>query len=154
MLTICFFYVTIIILWSLKWIIKKGLLNFKGVQRRFNHLFNFRNSDFFDDYAHHPTEIIEVLNGVKQVYREKKIICIFQPHRISRLKNLRKKFSFAFSKADSVILCPVYKAGENLRLGFNYYNFAKEISKNSKVQLTMIKNQIEWVNDVCSCMML
>jgi len=124
-------------------LIKKGLLNFKGVQRRFNHLFNFRNSDFFDDYAHHPTEIIEVLNGVKQVYREKKIICIFQPHRISRLKNLRKKFSFAFSKADSVILCPVYKAGENLRLGFNYYNFAKEISKNSKVQLTMIKNQIE-----------
>jgi len=124
-------------------LIKKGLLNFKGVQRRFNHLFNYKNSSFFDDYAHHPTEIVEVLNGVKQVYREKKIICIFQPHRISRLKYLRKKFSFAFNKADSVILCPVYKAGENLRLGFNYYNFAKEISKNSKVQLTMIKNQFE-----------
>ncbi len=73
--------------------IKKGLKNFKGVQRRFNKIFNFNNVDFYDDYAHHPTEIREVLDGVKNVYKEYEKICIFQPHRISRLKDLKKEFT-------------------------------------------------------------
>ena len=124
-------------------IIKKALRNFKGVQRRFNKIFTFKNTVFFDDYAHHPTEIKELLKGVKTVYKDKEIICIFQPHRISRLKNLKKEFSLSFSKADSVILCPVYVAGEKLKLGFQYTNFAKMIAKNSKVNVFMIKNEIE-----------
>ncbi len=123
--------------------IKKGLKGFKGVQRRFNYLFKYRNSIFFDDYAHHPTEITEVLNGAKEVYYNKKICCIFQPHRISRVKNLKRQFSNSFKKADTVVLCPIYKAGENIKLGFSYYNFAKEIAQNSKVNLIMIKNQHE-----------
>ena len=123
--------------------IKKGLNSFKGVQRRFNYLFKYRNSIFFDDYAHHPTEITEVLNGAKEVYHNKKICCIFQPHRISRVKNLKRQFSNSFKKADTVVLCPIYKAGENIKLGFSYYNFAKEIALNSKVNLIMIKNQFE-----------
>ena len=49
--------------------IKKGLLNFKGVQRRFNKVFNYNNIDFFDDYAHHPTEIKFVLDGVKKFFK-------------------------------------------------------------------------------------
>ena len=48
--------------------IKRGLLNFEGVQRRFNKIFTYNNIDFYDDYAHHPTEIKEVLEGVKKVY--------------------------------------------------------------------------------------
>ena len=124
-------------------IIKKALRNFKGVQRRFNKIFTFKNTVFFDDYAHHPTEIKELLKGVKTVYKDKEIICIFQPHRISRLKNLKKEFSSSFSKVDSVILCPVYAAGEKLKLGFQYINFAKMIAKNSKVNVFMIKNEIE-----------
>ena len=123
--------------------IKKGLKNFKGVQRRFNYLFKYRNSIFFDDYAHHPSEIIEVLNGANEVYSNKKICCIFQPHRISRLKNLKKQFTYSFKKADMVVLCPIYKAGENIKLGFSYYNFAKQIASNSKVKLIIIKNQLE-----------
>ena len=124
-------------------IIKKALRNFKGVQRRFNKIFTFKNTVFFDDYAHHPTEIKELLKGVKTVYKDKEIICIFQPHRISRLKNLKKEFSSSFSKVDSVILCPIYAAGEKLKLGFQYINFAKMIAKNSKVNVFMIKNEIE-----------
>ena len=68
-------------------------------------------------------------------------VCIFQPHRISRLKDLRKEFSFAFKNADTVILCPIYSAGEKIKLGFNYLNFAKEIIKNSKVKLFLINNK-------------
>jgi len=124
-------------------IIKSGLKEFKGVQRRFNKIFTHRETNFYDDYAHHPTEIKEVLNGVRAAYKKEEVICIFQPHRISRLKDLKKEFSLAFKKADSVILCPVYAAGEKIKLGFNYNNFAKDIIKNSKVKLFMVNDQYE-----------
>ena len=124
-------------------IIKRALSEFEGVQRRFTKVFTYNNVSFYDDYAHHPTEIKEVMNGISEVYKKKKIICIFQPHRISRLRALRKEFSYAFSKANTVILCPIYKAGENIKLGFKYINFAKEIIKNSKVKIILIKNEID-----------
>ena len=123
--------------------IKEGLLNFKGVQRRFNKIFTFKNVDFYDDYAHHPTEIKFVLDGVDKVYKNYEKVCIFQPHRISRLKDLRKNFSFAFKDADTVVLCPIYTAGEKIKLGFNYLNFAKEIIKNSKVKLFLVNNEFQ-----------
>ena len=126
-----------------KRIIKKGLKEFKGVQRRFNKIFTYRETNFYDDYAHHPTEIKEVLNGVRAAYKKEEVICIFQPHRISRLKDLKKEFSFSFKKADTVILCPIYTAGEKMELGFNYNNFAKEIIKNSKVKLFMVDDQYQ-----------
>jgi UDP-N-acetylmuramate--alanine ligase len=124
--------------------IKKGLINFKGVQRRFNKVFSYNGIDFYDDYAHHPTEIKVVLEGVNKVYQGFEKVCIFQPHRISRLKDLKKEFSFAFKNADTVILCPIFTAGEKIKLGFNYHNFAKEIIKNSKVRLFLVndKNQL------------
>ena len=120
--------------------IKKGLLNFKGVQRRFNKIFTHNNIDFYDDYAHHPTEIKVVLEGVNKVYNGYDKVCVFQPHRISRLKDLRKEFSYAFRDADTVILCPIYTAGEKMKLGFNYLNFAKDIIKNSKVKLFLVND--------------
>ena len=126
--------------------IKKGLNEFKGVQRRFNKIFTYRETEFYDDYAHHPSEIKEVLNGVKEAYNKQEIICVFQPHRISRLKDLRKEFSESFKKADTVILCPIYLAGEKLKLGFNYLNFAKEIIINSKVKLFFVKDQHQLSN--------
>ncbi len=124
-------------------LIKDGLKNFQGVQRRFTKIFSFQKVPFFDDYAHHPTEIKEVLNGVKEVYKNKEIVCIFQPHRISRLKNLRKDFSKAFIKADTVVLCPIYKAGENINLGFKYSKFANELIKNSKIKVILIKDKLD-----------
>ena len=124
-------------------VIKDGLKKFKGVQRRFNKIFTYREASFYDDYAHHPTEIKEVLNGVRAAYKKEELICVFQPHRISRLKDLKKEFSLSFKKADTVILCPVYAAGEKMKLGFNYNNFAKDIVKNSKIKLFMVKDQYE-----------
>ncbi|MBD1162679.1 UDP-N-acetylmuramate--L-alanine ligase [Pelagibacterales bacterium SAG-MED12] len=123
--------------------IKKGLLKFKGVQRRFNKIFTYNGVDFFDDYAHHPTEIKVVLEGVNKVFEGYDKICVFQPHRISRLKDLKNEFSFAFKDANTVILCPIYAAGEKIRLGFNYLNFAKQLIKNSKVKLFLVKDNIQ-----------
>jgi UDP-N-acetylmuramate--alanine ligase len=126
-----------------KKIIKNGLKNYKGVQRRFNKIFVYRETVFYDDYAHHPTEIKEVLNGVRAAYKKEEVICVFQPHRISRLKDLKKEFSLSFKKANTVILCPVYAAGEKIELGFNYNNFAKDIIKNSNVKLFLVNDQYE-----------
>ena len=126
-----------------KKIIKQSLKEFKGVQRRFNKIFTFKEVDFFDDYAHHPTEIKELLKGVRQTYKKEDIICVFQPHRISRINSLKKDFSSSFKNANCVILCPVYAAGEKLKLSFNYLNFAKTIIKNSKVNVFLVKDEIQ-----------
>ena len=126
-----------------KKIIKESLRKFQGVQRRFNKIFSYRGVNFFDDYAHHPTEIKELIEGVDKVYKKEKIFCVFQPHRISRLKDLRNEFSLSFKKAEVVILCPIYKAGERIKLGFNYLNFAKEISKKSDVKVYLVKDQYQ-----------
>ncbi len=126
-----------------KKIIHESLSKFEGVQRRFNKIFTYRGVKFFDDYAHHPTEIRELINGVYKVYNKEEIFCVFQPHRISRLKDLRKEFSTCFNKAYGVILCPIYKAGEKIKLGFNYLNFANEIAKRSNVKVYIVKDQYQ-----------
>ena len=118
----------------------KNLREFKEDLIKFLHI---EKLAFYDDYAHHPTEIKEVLNGVRAAYKKEEVICVFQPHRISRLKDLKKEFSLSFKKADTVILCPVYAAGEKIKLGFDYNIFAKDIIKNSKVKLFMVNNQYE-----------
>ena len=87
--------------------------------------------------------IYELLKSTRTVYTSKKIISVFQPHRISRLNFLKKKFTRCFKFSDQVLLCPIYKAGENLKLNFDYFKFAKEIIKNSKVELFMINNEKE-----------
>ena len=129
-----------------KKIIKQGLREFKGVQRRFNKIFIHRETIFFDDYAHHPTEIKAVINSARQVYEDRKIICVFQPHRYSRVKSLKNEFASSFKSSDAVVLCPVYSAGEKETYNFNQDNFSKLISRKSKIQVINIKNQKELKN--------
>ena len=124
-------------------IIKKALKNFSGVQRRMTKIFKKNKNEFFDDYAHHPTEINSILNGVKKVYYNRKIITVFEPHRYSRIMSLKKDFSKSFIKSDLVLVCPIYAAGEKKNLNFNLHNFAKMISKESNTQVILVKNQEE-----------
>jgi len=124
-------------------IIKKALKNFSGVQRRMTKIFVKNKNEFFDDYAHHPTEISSILEGVYKVYNRRKIITVFEPHRYSRVTLLKQSFSESFSRSDLVLICPLYSAGEKKDPNFNLFNFAKLISKNSKTQVVMVKNQKE-----------
>ena len=126
--------------------IKRALKKFMGIQRRFTKIFSVQGREFYDDYAHHPTEIKAVLNGARSVYEKRKIICVFQPHRYSRVKSLKKEFASSFVESDGVILCPVYSAGEKKRYNFNQKNFSKIISKKSKIQVINIQNQKELKN--------
>ena len=74
-------------------IIKKSLKSFSGVQRRMTKVFSKNKNDFYDDYAHHPTEISSILEGVYNVSAIRKIISIFEPHRYSRVLALKNEFS-------------------------------------------------------------
>ncbi|OUV60222.1 MAG: UDP-N-acetylmuramate--L-alanine ligase [Candidatus Pelagibacter sp. TMED128] len=127
-------------------IIKKALKNFSGVQRRMTKIFTKNKNEFFDDYAHHPTEISSILSAVDKAYNNRKIITVFEPHRYSRVMSLKKAFSKSFVKSDLVLLCPLYAAGEKKNLNFNLFKFANSIAKNSKTQVVLVKNQNELSN--------
>ena len=124
-------------------IAKKSLKNFSGVQRRMTKVFSKNNNDFFDDYAHHPTEISSILEGVHNVNSKRKIISVFEPHRYSRVMSLKQEFSRCFSKSSLVLICPLYAAGERKNSKFNLLNFANLIAKNSKTQTIIIRNEAE-----------
>ncbi len=127
-------------------ILKDALLKFTGVQRRMTKIFEKNNNEFYDDYAHHPTEIYSVLQGIRNVAFKKKITSVFQPHRFSRVNLLKKEFSKSFKFSDRVILCPVYAAGEKINRKFNLKNFGNMISSNSKVDVILIKNEQDFKN--------
>lgn len=91
---------------------KQALENFAGTWRRFEYKGELNGAPIYDDYAHHPTEIAATLIGTHDLYPERKITVVFQPHTYSRLKELFTDFVTALSKADRVLLAPVYAARE------------------------------------------
>ncbi len=122
-------------------VVKKSLKNFTGVQRRMTKIFSKNRNDFYDDYAHHPTEIRSILDGVRNVNPDRKIISIFEPHRYSRAITLKHEFSKCFKKSNLVIICPIYAAGEKKNLNFNMIKFADLISKQSNTQVVIAKSE-------------
>ncbi len=95
--------------------IREGLLAFKGVKRRFTHTGTWKGVEIFDDYAHHPVEIAAVLKAARTAVRSAgkgKVIAVKQPHRFTRLESLFDEFSACFNDADTVLVAPVYEAGE------------------------------------------
>ena len=109
-------------------------------------VFSKNDNDFYDDYAHHPTEISSILDGVRNVNMKRKIISVFEPHRYSRVISLKKEFSKCFKKSDLVVICPLYAAGEKRKLKFDMIKFANLIAKNSKTQVIIIKSENELSN--------
>ena len=106
-------------------------------------VFKKYKNDFYDDYAHHPTEIRSILESVRNVNPKRRVISVFEPHRYSRVISLKKEFSKCFSKSNLVIMCPLYAAGETKNKKFNLIKFASLIAKNSKTQVIIVKNKIE-----------
>ena len=92
--------------------IRKGLSSFGGVKRRFTHTGSWNGVEVFDDYGHHPVEIKAVLRAARDSTKGR-VIAIAQPHRYTRLHDLFSDFSAAFNDADTVIVAPVYAAGED-----------------------------------------
>ena len=91
--------------------IKKGLVNFRGVQRRCELVGEKNGIKIIDDYAHHPTEIVATLSGIRE-NTENRIVAIFQPHLFSRTRDFVNEFGRSFYNADVMIITPIYPARE------------------------------------------
>jgi UDP-N-acetylmuramate--alanine ligase len=91
--------------------IRKGLAAFSGVKRRFTKTGTVGGVTIIDDYGHHPVEIAAVLKAARQSTR-RDVVAVVQPHRYTRLRDLFNEFATAFNDADTVIVAPVYAAGE------------------------------------------
>ena len=127
-------------------IIRNALKKFSGIQRRLTKVFTHKQREFFDDYAHHPTEIRSVIKSMRKVSNQRKIISVFQPHRYSRIKLLKNEFASSFKDSNVVVLCPVFSAGEKVDKNYDMLKFANLISKKSNVQVVTIENQKDLKN--------
>jgi len=92
--------------------IRKGLSGFGGVKRRFTPTGNWNGVSVFDDYGHHPVEIKAALRAARDACSGR-VIAIAQPHRFTRLRDLFDDFASCFNDADTVMIAPVYAAGED-----------------------------------------
>ena len=119
--------------------IKNALKKFLGIQRRFTKIFSLGKIEFFDDYAHHPTEIKCILEAACSVC-EGKIVVVFEPHRYSRVFSLYKKFVNSFDNADIVFITDIYSAGEDKIKGISKEKLASSISLNGVKDVRLLKN--------------
>ena len=92
--------------------VAKGIASFNGVSRRFDVKVNTESCVYIDDYAHHPEEIRAFLNSVRELYPNKKITAIFQPHLYSRTRDFAEGFAETLALADELVLLDIYPARE------------------------------------------
>ena len=92
--------------------IRYGMKTYRGVERRFDFKIKNDRHVFLSDYAHHPKEILQSARSLRQLYSNRKITAIFQPHLYTRTRDFYKEFAEALSVLDEVILCDIYPARE------------------------------------------
>ena len=122
--------------------IKKNLLTFKGVQRRFSYKIKTENFVLIDDYAHHPTEINAVENSIREMYPNDEVLVVFQPHLFTRTRDFVEDFASALSKFDEVLLLDIYPARELPISGVNSDWLLSKINSKKK-KLTQKNNLIK-----------
>ena len=119
--------------------LREGIKSFKGVDRRFDFKVKNDHMVFLSDYAHHPNEISSSVKSIRELYQDKKIAAIFQPHLYTRTRDFYHEFADALSLLDEVFLCDIYPAREkpiegvtskliydNLRQGIDKHLIHKE----------------------------
>ncbi|MBX3596846.1 MAG: UDP-N-acetylmuramate--L-alanine ligase [Rhizobiaceae bacterium] len=122
--------------------IKRGLSSFGGVKRRFTLTGSWNGVQIFDDYGHHPVEIKAVLRAARDATKGR-IIAIAQPHRYTRLHDLFDDFSACFNDADTILVAPVYAAGEEPIEGVNSSTLVSRIRSGGHRDARAIEGQSE-----------
>jgi len=131
--------------------IKEAIATFKGVKRRFETHIRNEKVVYIDDYAHHPRELDATIAAAKELYPNKKLTVIFQPHLFSRTKDLAEEFAQSLSKADELILLDIYPAREKPIEGVTSDIILKNVttpiksivSKENLINVLKEKNDIE-----------
>lgn len=113
-------------------VIKEGLAAFQGVQRRFDIRFRNESVCYIDDYAHHPEEIKATLKAAREIYPEREMTVVFQPHLFTRTRDFMDEFAEALSLADKVILMEIYPAREKPIPGITSSALLEKISCKEK----------------------
>ena len=126
--------------------INKALINYIGVKRRFTFLGKKGKAIVYDDYAHHPTEILATIKAAKNL--NNKIIVIFQPHRYTRTNFLIKEFVTVLSKINQLIILETYSAGEKKIQGATSKDiYLKVLAKNKNTFYLKNTNNLKNILD-------
>lgn len=131
--------------------IKRGMSSFHGVDRRFDFKLKTDKLVFLSDYAHHPAEVAQSVKSVRELYKDKKITAIFQPHLYTRTRDFYKEFADSLSLLDEVILTEIYPAreqpipGVSSQLIYDYLRpgIEKCICKKEEILNLLSQKQIE-----------
>ena len=126
--------------------LRYGMATYRGVDRRFDFAIKNDRHVLISDYAHHPKEILQSAKSIKQLYSNRKITAIFQPHLYTRTRDFYKDFADALSQLDEVILCDIYPAREQPIPGVTskliYDNLAEGVEK-SMVKTDEVLNLVK-----------
>ena len=113
--------------------LRQAMETYSGVERRFDFKIKTDKLVFLSDYAHHPQEIFQSARSIRELYRDKKITAIFQPHLYTRTRDFYKDFASSLSLLDEVVLCDIYPAREKPIEGVTskliYDNFREGVEK-------------------------
>lgn len=114
--------------------IKKAVESYTGCRRRLERKGENKGVIYYDDYAHHPTEIIQTIEAIRSWFKDKRLIVIFQPHTFSRTQFLASEFAKSFDKADLLILTDIFSSAREVKEKFNITGelFAEKIRKTYK----------------------
>lgn len=123
--------------------IKEALQNFSGVKRRFTITGEVNGVTIVDDYGHHPTEIKATLKAAKNFAQGKKVICVCQPHKYTRVQDLFNEFCHAFDDADVVIVTDIYSAGQKPIDGISQDSLIAGIKKTGHKNVIKLNNESE-----------
>ncbi len=124
-----------------------GVAGFGGVDRRFQHKAEVGGVDYYDDYAHHPTELKAVFSAFAERYPERPLKVIFQPHRFKRTQDCWSEFSQCFNTVSELFLLDIYPAGEAPIEGVTSELLAKEIPIEKK---SVVSQTIDGINQIKS----
>jgi len=130
--------------------LKKGLAAYRGCRRRFEKMGKFGGAIFYDDYAHHPSEIKATLKAVRDWYPGKRVVAIFQPHTYTRTKALLKDFSSAFGEADMVGIMDIYLSARESKDETISAKILADMIRGKQKDTYYLGNQketVNWIND-------
>jgi UDP-N-acetylmuramate--alanine ligase len=120
--------------------IKGAMASFSGVKRRFQLTGTWNGVAVYDDYGHHPVEIAAVLKAAR-AGASGRVIAVVEPHRYSRVQNLFDEFAASFRDADSVIVAPLYSAGEMPIDGIDHRSLAAAIRANGHLAVGVVDSE-------------
>ena len=126
--------------------IRAAMLSFGGVDRRFD--FHIRRDDmaYISDYAHHPEEIKQSILSINQLYKDRRIRAIFQPHLYSRTRDFYKDFADALSLLDDVVICDIYPAREEPIPGVTSQLIFDNLRPDMQKQMCRKEDILKYVN--------